>query len=90
MAAIYHFKLCRTILLGFRRQSKADGVRRDVFGGMLEAGQVKTEVMPIMSVLHVGLGDRVLDVEVDGGVIYRDESTGQILDPELVRVARQK
>ena len=90
MTAIYHFKLCRAILVGFRRQLKADGVCRDGYVGMLEAGQVKTEVMPIMPVLHVGLGDRVLDVEVDGGVIYRDELTGQILDPELVRVARQK
>ena len=30
------------------------------------------------------------DVEVDGGVIYRDGLMGQILDSKLVRVARQK
>ena len=57
---------------------------------MLEAGQEKTEVMPILPLLHVGLGDHILDVEVDGGVIYRDDLTGQILDPKLVRLARQK
>jgi hypothetical protein len=29
MAAIYHFKLCRAILVGFRRQLKADGICKD-------------------------------------------------------------
>ena len=65
----------------------ADGICRDGVVGMLEAGQEKTEVMPI---LHVGLGDHTLDVGVDGGVIYREDPTGQILDPKLVGVDRQK
>ena len=85
MAAIYHFKLCRAILVGFRRQLKADGVCRGGYVGMLEAGQEKTEVMPIMPLLHVCLGDHILDVEVDGGVTYRDDLTGQILDSKQIR-----
>ena len=87
MAAMYHFELCRAILVDFRRQLKAGAVCGDGFVGMLEAGQEKTEVMPILPLLLVGLGDHILDVEVDGGVIYRDDLTGQILDPKLVRLA---
>ena len=70
MAAIYHFKLSRAILVGFRRQLKADGICKDGFVGMLEAE-------PIVPLLHVALGDHILDVEIDGGVIYRDDLTGQ-------------
>ena len=88
MVAIYHFKLCRAILVGFRRQLNADGICRDGMVGILGAGQERTKVMPILPLLHVGLGDRILDVEVDGGVIYRYDLTRQILDPKLVRVAR--
>ena len=90
MAAIYHFELCRAILVGCRRRLKADGVCTDGFIGMLEAGQEQTEVMPTLPLLRVGLGDQILDVEVDGGVIYRDDLTGQILDSKVVRLARQK
>ena len=81
MAAIYNFKLCRAILVGFRRQLKADGICKDGFVGMLEAE-------PIVPLLHVGLGDHILDVEIDGGAVYRDDLTGQVLDPKLVRAAR--
>ena len=85
MAVIYHFKLCRAILVGFRRQLTADGVCKDGFVGMLDAGQEKTEVLPsIVPLLHVGLGGQTLDVEVDGSPIYRDDLTGQIPDPKLV------
>ena len=62
MAAIYHFNLCRAILVGFRRQLKADGVCKNGSVGMLEAGQEKTEDMPILPVLRVGLGHHILDV----------------------------
>ena len=68
---------------------KADGIRKGGFVGMLEAGQEKTEVMSTLPFLHVGLGDQILDVEVDGGVIYRDDLTGQILDSKLVRLAAE-
>ena len=57
---------------------------------MLEAGQENSEVVSPLPLLHVGIGDHLLDVEIDGGVIYRDDLIGQILDPNLVREARQK
>ena len=37
MAALYHFKLCRAILVGVRKQLKKDGVCKEGFVGMLEA-----------------------------------------------------
>ena len=86
MAAIYHFKLCRAILVGFRRQLKHDGICRDGYVGMLEAGQEKTEV----PCYHVGYAGQVFEIEIDGSPIYRDDLTGQPLDPKLVREARQK
>ena len=43
-----------------------------------------------MPLLHIGLGDHILDVEIDGGAVYRDDLLGQVLDPKLVRPARQK
>ena len=46
--------------------------------------------MPTLPLLLVGLGTYIFHVEVDGGVIYRDDLTGQILDSKLVRLARQK
>ena len=59
MAAVYHFRLCRAILVGFRNQLKHDGVYKDSFIGMLEAGQEK-ESLPAFKmtnnpgeVLHV-------------------------------------
>ena len=72
MAAIYHFKLCRAILVGLRHQLKADGICKDGVVGMLEAE-------PIVPLLHVGLGDHILDVEIDGGTVYRDDLTGKVV-----------
>ena len=57
---------------------------------MLEASQENSEVVSPLPLLHVGIGDHLLDVEIDGGVIYRDDLTGQILNSKLVREARQK
>ena len=54
---------------------------------MLEAAQEKTEVLPCM---HIGYGDEILGVKVDGEPVYRDDLTGQVLDPKLVREARKK
>ena len=39
---------------------KADGICKDGLVGMLEAE-------PSVPLLHVGLGDHILDVEIDGG-----------------------
>ena len=91
MAAIYHFKLCGAILIGFRQQLQADGVCKDGFIGTLEARQEKSEVVPsVVPLLHAGLGDHILDVEVDASPVYRDDLTGPVLDGKLVRAARQK
>ena len=46
MAAVYHFKLCRAILVGFRNQLRKDGVSKDGFVGMLESGMERHEVWP--------------------------------------------
>ena len=35
LAAIYHFKLCKAILVGFREQMKADGKCREGIVGMI-------------------------------------------------------
>ena len=83
MAAIYHFKLSRAILVGFRRQLKADGICKYGCFGMMEAE-------PTVPLLHVGLCDHILDVEIDGGTVYRDDLTGQVLESKLFRAARQK
>ena len=88
MAAIYHFKLCRAILVGFRNQLKRDGVCRDGFVGLLEAGQEKSDVQPCFHI-GIGIGSDIYEVEIDGGPIYRDDLTGQVLDSKLVREARQ-
>ena len=54
---------------------------------MLEASQDNSEVVSPLPLLHMGIGDHLLDVEIDGGVIYRDDLTGQILNSKLVREA---
>ena len=51
---------------------------------MLDASQEKSEGLPPLPLLHVGIGDHLLDVEIDGGVIYRDDVTGQMLNSKLV------
>ena len=58
--------------------------------GMLEASQENSEVVSPLLWLHVCIGDHLLDVEIDGGVLYCDDFTGQILNPKLVREDRQK
>ena len=50
MAAIYVFKLCKAILIGFRDQLRADGTYKDGFVGLMESGQER-EAMAVMSVI---------------------------------------
>ena len=54
---------------------------------MLESKMDNTEVLPI---LHIGLNDHVFNVECDMDPVFKDDLTGQILDPVLVRAARKK
>ena len=48
MAAVYHFKLCRAILVGFRKQLQKDGICRDGFVGMLEKTEDVPPVLPVL------------------------------------------
>ena len=73
MAAVYHFWLCRAILVGFRNQLKHDGVYKDGFMGMLEAGQ-ETEPLPAFKMTN-NLGE-VLHVHVRVEKIFKDDLTG--------------
>ena len=100
MAAVYHFKLCRAILVGFRNQLRCDGTYKDGFVGMLEAGQ-EQETLP-GNCGFVGLCDSVYRLRGDSGevmkvqieheqvAVFRDDLTGQLLDPALVKLARAK
>ena len=88
MAAVYHFKLCRAILVGFRKQLQKDGLCRDGFVGMLE----KTESVPLVWPCRMfsSKHGEVLKIQVEGDQTYRDDLTGQLLNPVLVRAARAK
>ena len=51
LAAIYHSELCRSILVGFRKQLVRDGLCTDGFLGMR---QTEEDDIPLM---HIGLSD---------------------------------
>ena len=91
MAALYHLKLCRAILVGFRNQLRADGVCRDGFVSMLQAGQEREEI-PARACCYnlTSSSGHVLKVQVDNDKTFRDDLTGQLLVPALVAEARKK
>ena len=66
---------------GGRSSTTDDGVCKDGFVGMLDKDIENTEVLPVM---HMDFGEQVFDIEMDGDVVYRDDLTGQVLDPRLV------
>ena len=78
-AAIYPFELCRAILVGFARQMRIDGVIQDNVVGM----QLIEEAEEQLHVMAVEAGGA-------GGSTYRDDLTGQSLDPSLVAAAIEK
>ena len=80
-ASVYHFKLCRAILVGFRDQLKADGLYKDGFIGILEDSLEQEEIEVYR--LSDSSGE-VLHVRVEHEPVYRDDLTGQLLPPELV------
>ena len=84
---MYHFKLCRAILVGFRRQLQSDGKCGAGFVIMLNSCMQNCKVLPV---LQIGYGDRIFEVKIDDDTIYRDNLTGRVLDPSLVSVARKK
>ena len=86
MAAIYHFKLYKAILVGFRNQMKADGRCKEGFIGMMAVDE--DDLAPM---LHAGLSEaQVQKSQQQGEEIFRDDMTGQLLIPELVMAARMK
>ena len=87
MAAIYHFKLCRAILMGFRDQLRKDGTYVDGFVGLLES-RAEREQLPVYKLTDVD--GAIFHVQVEDEPIYRDDLTGQLLPPDLVRAARAK
>ena len=57
MAAMYHFKLCRAIFVGFRNHLKHDGKCKDGSIGMLDSnleGTDATAQLPLYSIQHSG------------------------------------
>ena len=94
MAAVYHFKLCRAILVGFRNQLRKDGTCKDGFVVVLGSsfkGDLPPEPVPIHLVYELKAKDgEILNVQFEGATVYRDDLTGQLLDPELVRAAIQQ
>ena len=89
MAAVYHFKLCSAILVGFRKQLQKDGNCQDGFIGILEAGLGRGERETELYELR-GHDGEIMNVHIENSTIFKDDLTGQLLDPELVRAARAK
>ena len=60
MEAMYHCKLCKAILIGFRDQMMADGTYKDGLVGLMESGQER-QALSVMSVqiLPEIVGDKV-------------------------------
>ena len=43
-----------------------------------------------VQVLQIGYSDQVFELKIDNETIFRDDLTGQILDPTLVKAERKK
>ena len=74
--------------MGSRKQLHKDGLCQDGFVGMLEKTESVPMVLPCLA--FTNKRGEVLRVQVDGEQIFRDDLTGQLLKPELVRAARAK
>ena len=85
LAAIYPFELCRAILEGFARQMELDGKMTRGSVGLHLAEEVDEGIYIICNA-H----GEILKMRVDGEEEFRDDLTGQLLDPKLVREARAK
>ena len=91
MAAVYHFKFCRAILVGFRNQLRIDGICKDGFVGMLEGSMEREDVPAVLPCFNLTNGKGVsIKAQIEGGQIFKDDLTGQPLDPTLVGAARKK
>ena len=74
MAAVYHFKLCRAIVVGLWNQLPEDGVCKDGFISMLESGMEKREVPAVVPRLHL-TNDKgsILKVQIEGDKVFLDD-----------------
>ena len=73
--------------MGFRDQLRCDGLYKDGFMGILEDRGEKPDLIPV---LHIGASDgSILKVQVQDSEIFKDDLTGQLLPPDLVRAARK-
>ena len=82
MAAVYHFKLCRAILWGFRKQLQKDGNCQDGFVGILEAGLGRGERETELYELR-GHDGEIMNVHIENSTIFKDDLTGQLLIQNL-------
>ena len=91
MAALYHFKLCRAILVGFRNQLRKDGTCKEGVVGMLDAGLEREEVPATVSCFNlISSSGQVLKVQIENDKVFRDDLTGQFLDSTSVATSRKK
>jgi hypothetical protein len=74
--------------VGFRNQLRADGKYKDGFVGILEDSNEQEELEAYR--LRDPVGGEILHVHIEGEAVYRDDLTGQLLPPELVKAARAK
>ena len=88
MAAVYSFKLCRAILVGFRNQLRTDGKFEDGFVGIMESFDKEQEEYDQYRMSDTS--GAIFHIQVSNEPVYRDDLTGQPLPPELVRAARAK
>ena len=82
MAAVYSFKLCRAILVGFRNQLRADGKFEDGFVGIMESFDREQEEFDTYRVSD--WSGAIFHIKVANEPVFRDDLTGQPLNPELV------
>ena len=77
-AAVYHFKLCKAILAGFRDQLRKDGTYVDGCVGLMES-RADSEDLPVYKLY--GQDGAILHVQVGNEPVYKDDLTGQLLPP---------
>ena len=82
MAAVYDFKLCLAILVGFRDLLRSDGLYEDGFIGLMDS-RFEKEHMPVYHLADDN--GQVLNVQREDAEIFKDDLTGQPLPLDLVK-----
>ena len=89
MAAVYSVKRCRAILVGFRNQLRAGVKFQDGFVGIMGSFDKEQELFDTHRISDSSGAIFHVNFAHDESV-YRDDISGQMLPPELVRAARAK